>query len=516
MKSQIMPQHLTQTTNNTLFLLCIFVYTLFLSWMLFFGQGIGEHDLFQVAGSIVYSLKTGEAITSISYSPQIQPLLPYLLHPIATFFVNDVHDAFLLLNIIGSICFLSIPILFWLLLRNCFKDDGQAKFAVVLLITSPVFIFLAGFGHGFHIAISLSLASFWIFFKSIEFENSNTKLLGLLLSILIQSLAFLIRFEQVLLFWSLIVALMIFSNRKKLSDWFALGVIFSVSIIGLVVGRKLLIPEITGISNTFNTVGSAIQAILHFISIESVISCFPKWLAEVGLPLLFLSIYLSWKKFKDKQWLIVIGAGMAILPSFIIYFGNPTPTRHGIIAAIGCAVFIARYWDWSFKEKLLPAIAAILLVINLILPWGLILIDGKEYPDRRNVTYNVFQRVERNQIQIEKSFNFFPEIVNNAESDTLYIGMWPNVSQFAAFLVDTPDITWERYVLTKELYGFKMYDSQKSFVLIEAYSEDQVKEAKTMLNNKYPGLKTISVIPNTQQHNDIKLDIPKEMDWWNN
>jgi dolichyl-phosphate beta-glucosyltransferase len=474
---------------------------------LFFTSGSGEHDTFMIAAGVVNGAQTGNVINPFCYDPGLQFLFYHLFHLFTASWIPSTANVLAIMNVAGGLSSLAIPFLLALVLAPAMRDPARARLAVLLFAVSPLYFFTVSYGHPFSVALPVFLLS-WILLRPLLSPDEGR--LGwprIAAAVAIQAVALMIRFEQVALFGVLMLSLVALQRDRIWSRLAIAGGAFAAAVSACLVVRHALIPHGKAIASDIPVLFSILQpAQVRWGSVHL--------LSEVGLPLLAAGALVAFYAARRRNVGLLLVAVAGALPTMAVYIGNPSPPRHFYVASLGLATLIAagvssrRIPRWNVA---LPFI----LVANLTLPWALMAVDGRTYPDRAMVTYNALERTDRDKAQIRAAFPFYARLLEQAHGRRVVVfGSWIHVAELMSSLVEIPGTTIDRTSIASLKRAIEMRGRGVDVFAIETYDPAYVEAMEKDLRKASPGIVIISLVEGGPKINDLNLAIPPQIYWW--
>ncbi|MBE0596259.1 MAG: hypothetical protein IH614_03210 [Desulfuromonadales bacterium] len=497
-------------TRTCLFLLATWSVSAFL---MFFRIGSGEHDTFQMVSGIRYGVLHDQIYNLANYGDSLQFAFYAALHPISAWWELPAQKILLLLNTQGTL--LSLLILFLLLqvFRKIFPTEGVA-WIPVLVVTTPAYLFTLPYGHPFHYAATVCLAALLLLFTALEEGSLSSRSLWLWsAATLLQGVALSLRAEQVGLLLLCFSGYLLYSSTFSWKRYGAVALHVAASGAIFLLLRFLLLPAAGPAADlgagSYLGLLSYSRLRLHLLPWSAA-----HHLIEIGLPILCLAAFFLFRAAWRREGRMLLGFALSVLPSFFIYLFNPSPPRHFIITIISLAVFVSVCWPRPRPWQPIGLGAAI-LVLNLLVPPGLAMAPGgvNAAGERRNFTYNVFERQTRNRLQAQAALPFFMEVKEKAAATTIVAGSWIHLAQMAMILSDDPSLTirLDERINGKKVLCYKC--SGKTFYLIEAYNMGEV--AQLLNSGERKKSAVLTLIDPAQDINDLDIEVPRQLYWWN-
>ena len=469
---------------------------------LFYGTASGEHDTFMMAAGIVHGWHSGTVINALTYGPDLQYTFYYALHFAQILGIHDTRGVLLAMNIVGVLCSLAIPILLVTLLSRLSMDPVRARFASLLLMTSPVYLMLVPYGHPFHFAMTLSLSA-WV----AAFPPTG-ELIGwrFLLGLCLQALALMIRLDQVVLMGIMIGVLYVLSrNRSRLETAWAVGFMV-IPALPLLWVHATVSQGPTGDKVAFLLLRGFERSRFGW----SVAHLF----VEVGGALVMVACWIATGLLAKRQGRVLAAAAVGIIPTIVVYAGNPSPPRHFYVAAIGLAYLVASGWSRMSSVVMRIGLAA-LLVGNVLAPWVLSLPRKFHGEMRPLVTYNVVERRDRNVAQTAAARDLYGELIRSSRGRPVAVfGNWVQVSELCAEFADDSLTGAARTVLFNGVRPFVLTRSNVTFYLVEAYTSSTVTATERELRRLAPGVQCFSLVPAAPLLNDLGIEVSARVHEW--
>ena len=484
--------------------------------LLFYRHGTGEHDTFSMAAAVEAGVHTDKPIVSFAYAPSLQFLYYIIMHPIARNWQLNSMEILQLMNVIGAVCMLVAPFLWYGICRHCFLVAKQAEFSVVLFITSPIYFFTVSYGHPFHLALVVTLLSALLLFLSLPRLNRPIGWFYATTGSCLLTIAMMIRFELAGLVWLLMLGLMLYRRMRPLRDFMLFGAMLIVSGCLFLLMKNEIFNYLGLLAAKYGQHGLATKFGLLTRSINPglIVWGIPHWLTEIGPLLLGATVWCSIWAFRRGRLASLVAVILGVGPSILLYIGNPSPPRHFFVAVLGCSAFAA----YCLGNMKMPHISVLILAIvftNLVFPWALVTIDGKPYPDRANVTYNVIQRTERNKKQIESVFKIYEEVFKVRSGPVLILGNWVHIAEAMAFLSRYHDLKTETVFTPDNIKMLRFFGRDIDVFLVETNSALVTTTVVRWSRSTDHTIKCISFVGENDGINDFDIEIPKEVFWWN-
>jgi hypothetical protein len=204
---------------------------------------------------------------------------------------------------------------------------------------------------------------------------------------------------------------------------------------------------------------------------------------------------------------------LGVLPSLVVYIGNPSPPRHFYVLTVGLACLVAATMKETWIERVRSATIFIFL-LNLVLPWSLASLDPRGGP-RANITYNVIERTDRNLTQIAKSRLYYQRLLAAAGGEpVVFFGEWVHVAQIAAIVADDPEVTvgWVR--LSPGVRALSIRTATLNLSIVETNDASVVANAVHALRQTNRAFRFVSIVDPPNGPNELNVDIPSEIYWW--
>lgn len=481
---------------------------------LFYVEGSGEHDAFMMAAGIVRADQSGEVLNAFCYGSQLQFLFYHLFHAASPLWSPDTPQVLLAMNVIGALSSLAVPFLFYFVLTALLGDRDRARLAILLLVSSPMYFFLASYGHPFHIALVVLLLAWLALAKG--FEGGSAGWPWLIAATALHSVAMMIRFEQVALFTLLLASTLFLQPYHRIRRLAMAAAVVLVSVLAFAAAKAALITVVPAVPDQPGE-GFLQNFMLLLRSLDPRLI---KWgvahlVVEAGPPLLVLGAAAFVLCVLRRRFAAVLLGLAGAVPTLAVYIGNPSPPRHYyvLVAGLACLVAVATSSRWIGR---LQWAAVLILPLNFILPWGLIPFDGQPYPQRADVTFNVIERTDRNRLEIEAAGPFFRELVARAEGDpVVFFGSWIHIAQTAALLVNDPSVQLTRERLPDGTPAIVLRRAGLELFLVETYDADFTRRAVARLRTAHPRLRFISLVPASVPVNDLNVPVPPGLLLWN-
>lgn len=485
------------------------------NWLLFFWQGSGEHDTFAMAAAVVAGVQTHQPIVGFAYAPSLQFLYYIMMHRIAGDWQLNSMEILRLMNGVGAICMLVAPFLWYWICRHCFLVARQAEVSVVLLITSPVYFFTVSYGHPFHLALVVTFLSALLLFLSLHRLNGPIGWLSVVMGLCLLSIAMMIRFELAGLLWLLILGLMLYREKRPVKDFVLFGAVLFISVCLFILiksevfGHFVLLAAKNG-----DRLATKFGLLTRSLDPDLIVWGIPHWVTEMGPLLLGAMVWCGIWVFRRGRYGALLAALIGIGPSVLLYIGNPSPPRHFFVAVLGCAAFTA-YCLGRMTRPHISILIAVSVLTNLVFPWTLVAIDGKVYPDRADVTYNVIQRTDRNKKQIESVFKLYEEVFKDRSGPVLVLGKWVHIAEALAFLSRYHDLKSETVFTPDNLKMLRLVGRDIDVFLVETSRESEATTVAKWIRSTNQTVRCISFVGKNDGINDFNIEIPKEVYWWN-
>ncbi len=485
---------------------------------MFFFSGTGDHDAFMMAAGVSRGLNTGRVINLMDYGSNAQFMFYYIFNLIGGVVTLNSARALLLLNLIGTACALIAPVLLFVLIKRNFRLPSPYV-VPVLVITNSAYLFSLPYGHPFQIAFVVALASLMLFFEGIRGYQGKKAVLIMALAAVLQGLALTIRAEQVFLFWFCIFGLMIYSDDTDRKRRLGLVFLFAAALAIFFSAHRLLVPPLVkeAVQNGHPLKGvfaGAFKVIAETYSPESLKWSMAYHLTEIGLPIIFLTLFFIIKDLRQGRLRPILGLAVSITPSLLIYIGNPTPPRHFIITVIALSIFIGLNLT-TRRPAMLALFGVCVLLINTALPPLLNIIERGGEHGRRNHTYNFLQKIDRDKAQVRAAFPFFKNLVDSAPTNTVILGKWVHLSEISMILSDEKGLGFERVKITPAIKTLEITYRSKKIYLVECYRADQAGSLVQKIKAAHPEYRFFSLINGPgAEINDLHIDIPESINMW--
>jgi hypothetical protein len=482
------------------------------SFWMFYGSGSGEHDSFAVAAGIVRGAQTGDVINVFCYGKQIQFVYYYLAHVLLQDSVPSSASVLLVMNITGVVASLAIPFMLVTVFRNLFADGSRAELAVLLLVTSPVYLYTLSYGHAFHVAIVLLLAG-WLVLPS-TLTVSMTDAARLIAAATLIALGLMMRFEAVVFLGALLWFLSVGHYRRR-PRFVAASTIALASggVTYLVVKSVFIAPSITALSSESPSLLNYAKAVFSFYFTRSVQYGVAHMVAEIGMPLV-VAIAAAWVGLGRLRWPQRLAIVAGLIPSLLVYLPNPSPPRHFYIVTITLACFIALALSASAVLRFRRWAPALLLA-NLALPWLFIPIDARPLPERATVTYNALERTEINQAQIRDALPFFRQMVDTLGGRRAVVfGSWIHLAELSSILVEDPSVDAREVEVLPGIRGVSLKGKNVDLTFIETQDRKAVFDAVRALRAAPDAPVCLSLVRNAAVEDGLGIGIPPAVLIW--
>ena len=489
-----------------------FVLAVVLVWVvasvgLFFRSGSGEHDTFMMAAGVVRGAQTGNVINPLCYDPTLQFLFYHLFHIFTMSWIPSAANVLGIMNVAGSLSGLAVPFLLAIVLAPAMRDPARARLAVLLFIVSPLYLFTVSYGHPFSVALPVFLLSWVLLRPLLGSGGAHPGWPRIGAAAAIQSIALMTRFEQIGLAGVLMLGLVALERDGIWRRLAIAGGTFAGAVAACLAVRNLLVPHGASFASKVPVLLSALNpaqarwGAVHLLS-------------EVGLPLLVGGAWIAFDATRRRNWGLLLLAFAGVLPTIAIYLGNPSPPRHFYVASVGIAVLIAA----GVSSRRIPrwnVAIPLILAANLVLPWALMAVDGRTYPDRAMVTYNVLERTQRDKAQIRAAFPFYERLVEQARGRRVVVfGSWIHVAELMSSLVDMPGTTIGRASISSLKSALEMRGRGVDVYAVETYDPAYVEAIEKDLRSTNPDVLIVSLVEGGPKINDLNLAIPAEIYWW--
>ena len=484
--------------------------------LLFYWKGTGEHDTFAMAAAVVTGAHTNKPIVSFAYAPSLQFFYYIVMHPIAKNWQLSSMEILQLMNVVGAVCMLVVPFLWYCICRHCCLVARQAEFSVVLLITSPLYLFTIAYGHPFHLALVATFLSALLLFLSLPRLDRLIGWCCATTALCLLSIAMMIRFELAGLVWLLILGLMFYRRRRPLKDFILFGaaLIASGCIYLLMKNEVFNYLGLIVANHGEHRLATKFGLLRRSGDLGLIVWGIPYWLTEIGPLLLGAMVWCGIWAFRRKRYASLVAAILGIGPSVLLYIGNPSPPRHYFVAVLGCCAFVAYCLD-KMKTPHIPILIPAILLTNLVFPWALVAIDGKPYSDRANVTYNVIQRTARNKKQIENIFKTYEKVFKGRTGPVLIFGNWIHIAEAMAFLSRYPNLKEETVFTPDNIKMLRFFGRDMDVFLVETNSKLVTTAVFRWAKSMDHTIRCISFVSENEEINDFDIEIPQEVFWWN-
>jgi hypothetical protein len=304
-------------------------------------------------------------------------------------------------------------------------------------------------------------------------------------------------------------------DDRRYRVWIAAVGVFGVGLAAFAVAKLVLVPSA---GSTSVASGSSVTANIRLL-LRSVDPGLVRWgashlVVEIGAPLLLGGVWIAARCVRSRQWRPLLAAVAGVGPSLLLYIGNPSPPRHFYVAATGLACFVAVGVP-THRVQRLSVLVPLILFANLLFPWTLMPADGKSYPDRSVVTYNVIERSDRNRAEIRAAFPFYGRLIAAAHARPVVLfASWVHAAQIASLLVNDPAVRLEQVVLPGNVRASALRRPGLELYLVETYDASFVTAAVSEFRRRRERLACLSLVEGATSVNDLGLAIPKEIYWW--
>lgn len=481
---------------------------------LFYGTGSGEHDAFMMAAGVVRGDGLGPVLNGFCYAPELQFVFYYLARGLTWFWDPSSSDVLLAMNIAGAASALCAPVLFAALLTRLLGDWMRGEFAVLLFVASPLFFFLLSYGHPFHLALVVCLSSWLALYRSEGAGASWSRWLAAAAAVILQSAALMVRFEQVLLFNLLVLAMLAarWPHRRALAVRGCALVIVAVG--AFKTFEHLLVADLRAAQPATGGLLRYTTIVSNLLDPAGLTWGVAHLLVEVGVPLLAGAGLATAVAVTRREWRLLLVLAVGLGPSVAVYLANPSPPRHFYVVAATLAVTAAiqvRAAMLPLLRRMLP----LLLIANLFFPWLLVTVDGRPWPDRAVVTYNVIERTDRNRAQIARAFPFYEQLLAAAEHRRVVVfGSWVHFAQIASMLASEPSVEMRRQGITPRRTAIRLTRGSLQLDFVETYDPAVVSATVSALRRDNVDAAFLSLVEGSLQLNDLKLHVPAEIFWW--
>lgn len=498
-----------------------FVVAVLATWLggvlrLFYVEGSGEHDTFMMAAGIVRAAQTGEVLNAFCYGREIQFLYYYVARALTYLETPTSSEVLLAMNIVGAAASLAIPFLLASVLTHVLGSRARSEVAVLLSVSSPLYLFTVSYGHPFQLALAVLLTSWVVLAHAARLPWSARSRAALLavVAALLQAAAFMLRLEQVAL---AAIALLAFTAV----DWRRQRRLLALGATALAVGGALFLagrallpyapsvgtPPQHGLTGYLNIVWQLFNPRLVAWGSAHLVT-------EVGMPLLAIAAAVAAASVVHRCWRFIFALLAGVTPSLGVYLANPSPPRHFYIVSLALACFIAGAASDRWLMPLRLAFPALLLA-GLVLPWTVMAIGARSAAERATVSYNVIERTDRNKRQIREAFVFYDRLVAEARGRPLVVfGSWVHLAQLASSLVHDPNVRIERVDVVPRVTAIALRGPGIELYFIETYARRTVVRATASLRETGDAYLCISLLKGGPSVNDLGLPIPPEIRWW--
>jgi hypothetical protein len=473
---------------------------------LFYATGSGEHDAFMMATGVVQGARTGEVLNPSCYNPGLQFLFYYIFRVATVFWVPSTAGVLRIMNVIGALSSLATPFLLASVLSSLMHDRPRARLAVLLFAVSPLYFFTLSYGHPFYMALPVFLLS-WVILRPLTRPDPDRLAWTRIgVAALLQSTALMIRFEQVALFAGLMIGMLALEGHRQWRRWAVAGGVFIGALLVFSGLRALLVSE-SGPTMSYAALLS------HSVDRAFVLWGSVQLVSEVGLPLLLGVAWIAFLSVRNRAWGVLFLALTGVIPTLGNYIGYPSPPRHFYVAAVGIASVIAAGIPTRWVSRLTLALPLI-LVLNLITPWGLMLADPRAHRGRAVVSYNVLERTDRNKAEIRAIFPFYEQVLEKARGRrVVLLGNWVHVAQLTAFMIDQPDTRIDRVSIGNVPSALAIRGGGVEVYVVEAYAPG-VAAAVEDLRRTHPDVLIVSLVQGGPPVNDLGVNIPAAIYLW--
>lgn len=490
--------------------------------LMFFGNGSGEHDTFMMAAGIVHGVMIDQVINSMNYADDLQFMFYYALHFLAQSLVLDARAVLFAMNLIGAFSALLIPFALFFLLR---PGSASAKVspgvAALLLITSPTYAFIVPYGHPFHVAIAISLSSMLVFRRFVRDVQPSRKYVLFGAAILLQTIALMIRVEQVFLLWFCLIGLLIYEQEKSKENWFWLFALFAFSSLVFAAAHYFMVTAARDATASVSSAPTAasiydVMKELYRLTVDIYFKgdfrrAIEYHAMDIGVPLLAIAGIFLVKQFMEKNYRLMLALLVSVGPSLLVYFVNTSPPRHFFITVIALAIYVGASAKRIESLRLVP-IAVFIFTLNVLIPPVLDVVHGVE-GKRRNFTYSFFERNDRNKEQTRAAMQFFPDLLSRVPSETVIFGKWIHIAQISMIMSNERDLRFAPIELLPSIEGFVVSYQGRRIYLIVMPNEKDVQLVVASAKKLHPKMHFLSLRPGSST-NDFGTLVPSEIDWW--
>jgi hypothetical protein len=369
----------------------------------------------------------------------------------------------------------------------------------------------------------MSLFSMLLFRRFVTTLQFSRRYLLLILAVIIQGIALTIRAEQVGLFWFCLVGLLIYEQEKNKEKWLWLITLLASSALIFVTARYFMVTAVGVAHHVVNSEATdrslfdVMHGLYQLIRSIYLTADLPRAIAyhitDIGLPLLGVAGFFVVKHLSEKQYRLILGLVISVSPSFLVYLANTSPPRHFAITVIALAMYVGASVSRIESSKLIP-LGASVLAANLLIPLFLSLVDpGGSEGQRRNYTYNVIQRYERNKAQTKVAMKFFPKVLAGAPTQTVIFGNWIHIAQMSLLMSSEPRARFAFVEIAPSIRALFFSFREREIYLIEAYEHADVQHSVAIVGKFKPQLRFFSLLPGSEV-NDLGIAVPREIGWW--
>lgn len=482
---------------------------------LFYAKGTGDHDAFLMAAGILRGARTDRIINEFDYSPSLQYLYYYLLHPVAVHFSWNAESILLFMNYLGAVCSLLIPILLAGLIRHLMPDREDFYFPIFLFMASPVYLLTASHGHPFSLSLVLSLSSFLLLLGTPSKPHRLSPYGRLAAAIALQSVALMVRFEQPILIWSILVGVLLICGLDSPVTIRSLVRVLFPSLGAFFFVQAVVMSSASGmITERTDSFAQKFELLLLNMQVTRLARGAPYWLTELSVPLLIVLLVSAVHVIRRSNTQALLGLAIAVLPGSILYLGNPNPPRHLYAVAIAITVIGGLLLPrMSGKHAMVLITSA--LAFNLSFPWSLIPFDGYPYPQRANVTFNAIEKTHRNKKQFEFSHAVYERLLIASNSvPVVALGNFIHIAQLFLRAAGDPEVVYDHVELAPGVFAHHLSGPRMNLYIVEAYYPSEVNAYVAQIRAHGNSLHCVSLIRGARIVNDLHLMIPEEINWW--
>jgi hypothetical protein len=418
------------------------------------------------------------------------------------------------MNVIGALSMLVSPFLLFAVLKRLLGDTPRATLAVLLVASSPLYLFLLGYGHPFHLALVFLLSGWLLMLKGVEARTAASTVAWMAPGIVLHMVGLTTRFEQMVLTSAMLGALCFVHPPQRVRRVLLCGAGCGVAIALFAAAKSWLVPAGAEAQLTDSGFVASLGLLLLTLDMRLVRWGVTHLVIEVGIPTLFIGGVAFLVAVVRRNFAALLVTVVGVLPTAMIYVGNPSPPRHFMVMVMGLACLtaaaVSTQWVGRLQRFALPV-----LVLNLVLPWALIPVDGRPLPDRADIAFNAIERTWRNHAQIRDAFPFYRELVAKSEGQPVVVyASWIHIAQIMSVTADDRAVDMTRVMLADGVPALVLSRNGLELNLVETEDKDFIEKAVAELRVSRPQLRQVSFLPEAPEANDLSLTMPATLRWW--